>query len=68
MLDQTTATDRDRSIISGHYVFSKPECNEIKVIAAKELQKKEINLDSYLKNSVKKSIIRYMKNFRLAGV
>ena len=68
MLDETTASDRERSIISGHYVFSKPECDEIKVKARKDLAKKQIDLDSHLKNEVKKSIFRYMKNFRMAGV
>lgn len=68
MLDDTAATDRDRSIISGHYVFSKPECIDLKKRASKELTKKHIDLDLYLKNEVKKSIFRYMKNFRMAGV
>jgi hypothetical protein len=68
MLDETTANDRDRSIISGHYVFSKPVCDELKAKARKDLAKKQIDLDSYLKNEVKKSIFRYMKNFRMAGV
>ena len=31
MLKDTKATDRDRSIIAGHYIFSKPEFkNKIK--------------------------------------
>ena len=68
MLDKTTASDRDRSIISGHYVFSKPACDELKAKARKDLAKRQIDLNSYLKNEVKKSIFRYMKNFRMAGV
>lgn len=68
MLDDTTASDRDRSIISGHYVFSKPGCDELKKKARQALAKKQIDLDLYLKNEVKKSIFRYMKNFRMAGV
>ena len=68
MLDETTASDRDRSIISGHYVFSKPACDELKAKARTDLAKKQIDLDSHLKNEVKKSIFRYMKNFRMAGV
>jgi hypothetical protein len=68
MLVETTASDRDRSIISGHYVFSKPGCDELKAKARRDLSKKQIDLDSYLKNKVKKSIFRYMKHFRMAGV
>ena len=65
MLDNTTATDRDRSLIAGHYVFSKPEVKELKIEAAKELERKGIHLEEYLKQQVKKSILRYLRNFRL---
>jgi tagatose-1,6-bisphosphate aldolase non-catalytic subunit AgaZ/GatZ len=65
MLDDTTATDRDRALIAGHYVFAKPECREIKRTAASKLAKKGIDLDGYLKGQVKRSITRYLKNFRL---
>ncbi len=68
MLDKTIASDRERSIISGHYVFSKPACDELKAKARKDLAKKNIDLDAHLKNEVKKCIFRYMKNFRLTGV
>ena len=65
MLPNTRATDRDRSIISGHYVFSKPECAELKAEAISELTRKGIELDQYLKQQVKQSILRYLRNFRL---
>lgn len=68
MQDETRASDRDGSIISGHYVFSMPECHEIKARARKALAKNHINLEAHLKNEVKKSIFRYMKNFRMTGV
>jgi hypothetical protein len=65
MLDNTTATDRDRSLIAGHYVFSKPECKELKLEAGKELAKKGLDLELHLKEQVKQSILRYFRNFRL---
>jgi hypothetical protein len=65
MIDGTQATDRDRSIISGHYVFSKPECIELKREAAGLLSRKGIDLDAHLKAAVKQSILRYMTGFRL---
>lgn len=68
MLPNTTASDRDRSIISGHYIFSTQECLEIKKEAAQYLKKKRIDLDSYLRDQIKKSIFRYLHNFRLARV
>lgn len=65
MLDKTTATDRDRSLIAGHYVFSKPEVTELKAEAGIALEGKGIQLDEYLKQQVKQSILRYLRNFRL---
>lgn len=67
MLPDTKATDRDRSIIAGHYVFAKDACQELKKEAANELSKKGIDLESYLKEQVKQSILRYLVNFRLVG-
>ena len=67
MLPATEATDRDRSIIAGHYVFSKEECITLKAEAAGELQKKGLNLEGYLKAQVKQSILRYLHNFRLVS-
>lgn len=65
MLDGTTATDRDRSLIAGHYVFSTPECKELKAEAAKLLARKHIDLEAHLKQRVKNSILRYLRSFRL---
>ena len=65
MRPNTSATDRDRAIIAGHYVFSKAECIELKAEAAKELFLKGIDLEQYLKAQVKESILRYLRNFRL---
>ena len=63
MLPGTDATDRDRSIIAGHYVFATPEFLEIKAEAVKALP--SIDIEAHLKNRVKESILRYVKGFRL---
>jgi len=65
MIENTLATDRDRAIIAGHYVFSKPECVELKAVASRHLKLKGVDLDDYLKQEVKKAILRYLRNFRL---
>jgi len=65
MVEDTLATDRERSIIAGHYVFSTEECKSIKKEAADILLKKGINIDDFLKYRIKQSILRYLKNFRL---
>lgn len=67
MLDDTRATDRDRAIIAGHYVFARPECVEIKAEAASVLAPRGIVLDAHLKQVVKASITRYLTNFRLVS-
>ena len=54
---------RGKSIIVGHYVFSTENFLSLKK-TIEELLKMD-NLDDYLKNQVKQSIFRYMKNFNL---
>jgi tagatose-1,6-bisphosphate aldolase non-catalytic subunit AgaZ/GatZ len=65
MLENTKATDRDRSLISGHYVFSKPEVVELKIEASNRLDSKGIVLDDFLKIQVKLNILRYLEKFRV---
>jgi tagatose-1,6-bisphosphate aldolase non-catalytic subunit AgaZ/GatZ len=65
MVDKTTASDRDRALIAGHYIFSKPEIKELKAEANNALKNKGIILEQYLKQQVKQSILRYLRNFRL---
>lgn len=65
MLEGTSATDRDRSLIAGHYVFSTPECKELKAEASQLLARKHIDLEAHLKQQVKNSILRYLRSFRL---
>ena len=65
MLKDTEATDLDRSIISGHYVFSNEEWVECRKEAEKKLQKKNIDLNRSLKKAVKFSILRYLVNLRV---
>ena len=65
MLPGTKATDRDRAIIAGHYVFSTPASVELKKEAGKALALKGIDLDGHLRGQVKKKIMRYLNNFRM---
>ena len=61
MLKNSLATDKDRAIIAGHYVFSSEEFILIKQEASKRIK----NLNNYLKQNVKDSIYRYMRAFNL---
>jgi hypothetical protein len=65
ILDKSETTDRDKAIISGHYVFSNPTFLEIKSRAERELSKRNIRLNSFLRTVVRNSIYRYVRNFRL---
>jgi len=57
--------DRDCAVVAGHYVFSTEECNEIKLEVQSRIHNKNIDLDNFLKERVKESIMRYLRNFRL---
>ena len=61
MLEGTDASDLDRAIIAGHYTFSSHEFIELKKRACDRI----VDLDSFLKNQVKKSISRYLYAFNL---
>lgn len=61
MINATSASDKDKAIISGHYIFSTAECLELKSQARFHIK----DLDTQLKNKVKESIFRYMKAFNL---
>lgn len=65
MMEDTQASDRDRAIISGHYVFSTPEFCEIKQKANHYLSIKNINVDQALKQQIKKQMMRYVRGFNL---
>lgn len=67
MLPETHATDRERSIVAGHYIFSTTECVELKAEARKALSSKGVDLELHLKQEVKKSILRYLYHFRLVS-
>lgn len=59
------ATDRDRAIISGHYVYSSDDFKDIYSKAHMFLRKKSLDVDRFLIDSLKGSINRYAKYFRL---
>ena len=61
MLKDTDASDIDRAIIAGHYIFSSNEFIELKAKASSKID----NLDGFLKSKVKESIFRCMNAFNL---
>jgi hypothetical protein len=66
MLKDTKASDYDRAVISGHYIFSNAKFIEIKKELSKILKiKKKLSLDKILKEELKISITRYLSSFNL---
>jgi Zn-finger protein len=65
MIKDSKATDYEKAIISGHYIFSEKKFTEIKEKLTSILKKKNKNLDKILKKEIKDSILRYLYNFNL---
>ena len=62
MLENTQATDYERSIIAGHYVFSTEEFQQIKQEAQLEC---DFDINLILKNAVKDTILNCVTQFAL---
>ena len=65
-IDADKLDDYQKTIICGHYSFSNPVFTQLKKDMAKEIHLDRSELDLILKDSVKKSILRYVKDFNLA--
>ena len=65
MVPQTTATDADRAIIAGHYVFAHPEFVEIKKRIAAACKARGFDLDFSITQGLKYSLMRYIYNLNL---
>ena len=61
ILNNSSASKADKSIIAGHYIFSSEKFVELKFNAEKKIH----GLDNFLKEKVKDSIYRYVKAFNL---
>ena len=57
--------DRDCAVVAGHYVFATEECKDIKLEVQSRINNESIDLEGFLKERVKESIMRYLRNFRL---
>jgi len=65
MLKDSNASDYEKSLIAGHYVFADSNFKELKNRAKKNLSSKNIDLDFYLKKRIKSKIINYLKLLNL---
>jgi hypothetical protein len=58
-------SDYEKSVISGHYIFSTEKFLNIKQRLSKDINLSIRDMDLILKDSVKSSILRYVENFGL---
>ena len=66
MLKDSKATKEEKSIICGHYVFSKPEVKEIFYKLNLECNKKlMVSSKKFIQHEIKKSLYRYLINFNM---
>ena len=65
MLKDSNATDIDKAIICGHYIFANDRIKQIKQKVTSELLSKNINLDEYLKTLIKQSMTKYIRLFKM---
>lgn len=65
MAPGTAASDYDRAVIAGHYVFSTPQFAEIRACAARRLDGGEDQLDRELRDAVKRRMARHLARFGL---
>lgn len=65
LMPQSTASDIDKAIIAGHYVFSDPEFLEIRQQLDRVCRSKGFDLNASIRASLKHSIRRYLYAFNL---
>ncbi len=65
MLENSSATDIDKAIICGHYVFSKSSIQQMRERIGARLLKHNVNMNEYLKILIKQSMMRYMQLFKM---
>lgn len=66
MVPGSLASDREKAIWSGHYVFSHPAFDELKTEANCRLSKADIDVDGVLRARLDRLITSHVKAFRLA--
>jgi hypothetical protein len=64
-LTGSDATDRDRAIWAGHYVYSTPEFAELRGKLLERASLTSDGLDALLRDRVKAAILRHLRAFRL---
>lgn len=65
MFKDSDATDEDKAIISGHYVFASNKVKDILEVARRNLSGKGVELDDVLKNAVKEVVLFHLRALKV---
>ncbi len=65
MIKDSNASQINKAIICGHYIFANEQIKHMKQKVASELLSKNINLDEYLKTLIKQSMTKYIQLFKM---
>jgi hypothetical protein len=65
MLSNSRATDYDRAVIAGHYIYSTPEFTAIFERMRDGCAQHGVNLDASIRDALKLMMMRIMALFRL---
>lgn len=65
MLEGSGASDRERSLISGHYVFASEAFGVLKEKLQKKMEREQLDADRVLTDHIKMSILRYIKGLHM---
>jgi hypothetical protein len=66
-LEGSDATDRDRAIWAGHYVFSDPQFLSIRADLLQRVQMTSRELDVALRKRIKACLLRHLQAFRVVA-
>ncbi len=66
LLPNSRATDFDRTVISGHYLFATEPFREIRAEALRACAPRGIDMDRMLREAVRQSVLRYVIAFQAA--
>jgi catechol 2,3-dioxygenase-like lactoylglutathione lyase family enzyme len=66
-LEGSDATDRDRAIWAGHYVFSTPEFGAIRAQLLERVHLTSEQLDEALRTRIKACLLRHLRAFRVVA-
>lgn len=68
ILPDSSSGQFEKGLIAGHYIFATDQFSELKKEAQTELHSRSINVDKYLKEEIKISMMRYLKCFRMVDL